>query len=165
MPDVKKIIKNIVGEGFEAAKDSAKQIADTVSPGALLEQAIGPKSQRNEMSDYLKNIGDPNLTGDKLKQKEQQIKSEDELKLERTRRMLSGIPDHMRLPNRQKELSPYEETMKEEEKKAQAVEAQKKQQQQQVAQPTSKPKRGSLFAKKKSQAKGFEGLVKDSKVG
>ncbi len=162
---VKKVISNIITGGFEAVKDSAKQIADTVGPDKLLEQAIGTTKSGNEMSDYLKNIGDPSLTGDKLKQVEDQYKSEDEKKLEEARKVLSAIPAHMKLPQKRQQPSAYEQTVQEEErKKAQAVEAQKRQSQS-MAMPTSKQTRGMLFGKKKSANKGFEGLSKDSRAG
>lgn len=162
---VKKAISSIITGGFEAVKDSAKQIADTIGPDKLLEQAIGVKKSGNEMAEYLKNVGDPTLTGDKLKQKENEFKTEDEKKLEAARKMLSAIPAHMRLPQKQSQPGAYEQTVQEEErKKAQAVEMQKRQSQA-MAMPTSKQARGMLFGKKKSANKGFEGLVKDSKTG
>ncbi len=162
---VKKVISNIITGGFEVVKDSARQIAETIGPDKLLEQAMGVRKSGNEMADYLKNVGDPTLTGDKLKQAENQFKSEDEKKLEEARKMLSAIPAHMRLPQKQQQPSAYEQTVQEEErKKAQAVEAQKRQSQS-MAMPTSKQARGMLFGKKKSANKGFEGLSKDSKAG
>ncbi len=162
---VKKVISTVLTGGFEVVKDSAKQIADTIGPDKLLEQAMGTKKSGNEMSDYLKNIGDPSLTGDKLKQTEDQFKTEDEKKLEEARKMLSTVPAHMRLPQKQEQPRAYEQTVQEEErKKAQAVEAQKRQSQS-MAMPTSKQSRGMLGGKKKSANKGFEGLSKDSKAG
>ncbi|MCL4338201.1 hypothetical protein M1271_00760 [Patescibacteria group bacterium] len=169
MGKAKKIIGKIIGGGFEAVKESAKQIADTVSPGALLEQALGKQKQsENTMGDYLKNLGDPSLTGDKLKEKEGEFKTEDEKKIEEARKLLQaagGLPAHMRLPPKEKELRPYELTVQEEEKKKAAqVEAQKKQRSSMPA-PSGKQPRGMLFGKRKSGGKGFEGLSKDTKVG
>ena len=168
MGKAKKIIGKIIGGGFEAVREGVKEVAQTVSPGALLEQALGTQKQTNEMGDYLKNIGDPNLTGDKLKAREGEFKTEDQKKLEAARKMLAlqgGLPAHMRLPEKEKTLSPYEQSMKDlEQKKAAEVEARKKQQASAPA-PSGKQPRGMLFGKKKSGGKGFEGLAKDSKVG
>lgn len=158
-------LKKIITSGFEIVKDSAKQIADTVSPGALIEHALGTKKSSDTMGDYLRNLGDPSLSGDKLKQKEMEIKSEDEKKLEEARKILSGVPVHMKLPPKQPGPRAYEVTVQDmDRKQAQAIEAQKKQSQSAVA-PKGKQQRGSLFAKRKTSAKGFEGLVKDTKVG
>ncbi len=158
-------LKKIISVGFEAVKDSAKQIADTVGPDKLLEQAMGVQKSGNEMADYLKNIGDPTLTGDNLKKKEEELKTDDEKKLEEARKMLTSVPAHMRPTQKQEQPRAYEQTVQEEErKKAQVIEMQKRQSQA-MAMPTSKQARGMLFGRKRQTSKGFEGLVKDSKVG
>ena len=159
-------IKKIIAGGFEIVKDSTKEIAGAVGPGALLEHALGQdKPKANEMGDYLKNIGDPELKGDKLKQKEAEINQKDQAEMENARRILAGLPPHMQLPREEKKLRPYEEKMKEEEKKAQEVEAMQQKQQNSLAEPIVKQQRGSMRGKRKSPQKGFEGLKKDTKVG
>jgi len=158
-------IKKIIAGGFEIVKDTTKEIAGAVEPGALLKHALGQDRKASEMGDYLKNIGDPALQGEKLKQREAEISQKDQAEMENARRILAGLPPHMQLPKEQKELRPYEENMQEEEKKAQEVEAQKQQQQQSLVEPTVKQQRGSMRGKRKSPQKGFEGLKKDTKVG
>ncbi len=44
------IIKKIITEGLEIAKDSAKQLAQTLSPDALVKQALG-QQPKNEVSE------------------------------------------------------------------------------------------------------------------
>lgn len=159
-------LKKIITGGLEVIKDSAKQIAGTVSPGVLLEQALGSKSQRNdEFAQYLKGLG-PNLTKEELEQKKKEFEQGDKNKLDATRKFLqAAIPPHMRLSPKPSELRPYEAMIRDEErKKAMSVEAQKKQPQP-LSTPTGKQPRGMLFGRKKQQAKGFEGLVKDARVG
>lgn len=162
MPDdskAKKILKGILDSGFEAVKDSAKQLADTVAPGALLEQALGVKQAKpDELSQFLKNSG-PNLTSEELEKRKAQLSGQDNQELEAARSMLrAAIPDHMRPPPGRKALTPYETTIQDEErKKAMAVEMQKKQAAQAGAAPSGKQARGSLFAKKKRpQSNVFE---------
>lgn len=162
----KKIISGLIKGGFEFTKDSAKQIADTVAPDKLLEQAVsGVPPQKGEFSEYLKSLG-PNLSEEELAKKKKEFEERDQKELEEERKKLwATVPPHMRLPEKPKPLRPYEQAIQEEEKKkAMAVEAQKKQPQQ-VAVPTGKQPRGMLFAKRKPAAKGFEGLQKDTKVG
>lgn len=160
-------IKKIIQGGLEVVKDSAKQLADTVSPGKILEQAIGPKPQRtDEFGDYLKGLS-PDMSTDELEKRKQEISAQDQQKLEDARKLLkTTTPDHMRLQQKQKPPRPYELSVQEEErKKAMAIEAQKKQQQQTLTVPQSKQSRGMLFGVKKKGSKGFEGLQKDTKVG
>lgn len=168
MSKAKKIISGLIKGGFEFTKDSAKQIADTVAPGKLLEQAVsGVPQRKDEFSEYLKNLG-PNLSEEEIAKKRKEFEERDQKELEEERKKLwATVPPHMRLPEKPKSLSPYEQAIQEEEKKkAMAVEAQKKQQQQQpLAAPAGKQPRGMLFAKKRPATKGFEGLQKDTKVG
>lgn len=158
-------LKKIITGGFEAVKDSAKQIVDTVSPGAIVEQALGHQGgKKDELSDYLQNLS--SVSSEELEKKKKELTEEDQKKLEETRKkLLTTMPSHMRPQQKPPGLRPYETTIQEEEKKkAQAVEAQKKQSQS-VPAPAGKQPRGMLFGKRKTGGKGFEGLVKDTKVG
>lgn len=157
-------VKKIITGGLEFVKDSAKQLAQTVSPDALVKQALGQQTI-NEFTDYLKNLG-PNLSPEEMEKKKKEYSDEEQKKLEEARNLIkSAMPDHMRLSQRPPVPGPYEEAMKEEErKKAFEVEAANKGPKP-LAMPTSKQSRGMLFGKKKSVNKGFEGLQKDSKVG
>jgi len=157
-------VKSIITGGFEIVKDSAKQLADTVSPGKLIEQAIGSKPQGNEFSEYLKNSG-PNLSPEELEKKKKELSEADQQKLEEERRKLPGIsttPAHMRPPERQKELRPYDANIQEKEReKAQIVEAQKKQP---FVNPSSKQTRGMLGARRRPKSADFE-AGKNIKIG
>ncbi len=157
-------LKKIITGGFEIVKDSAKQLAKTISPGEMVKQALG-QQQASEFTDYLKNIS-PDLSKEDLEKKKKELSEDDQKKLEEARRKLfNTIPPHMRVQPKPPGLRPYEATIQEEErKKAQAVEAQKKQPQP-MATPSGKQPRGMLFGKKKTGGKGFEGLAKDTKVG
>lgn len=163
-----KLIKSIITNTFEAVKDSAKQIVDTVSPGVMVEQALGQQqSQSSEFTEYLKNAG-PNLSPEEIEKKKQEFAQSDQSKLEEERKKLfSSIPAHMKLPQKQKPPRPYEAVIQEgERKKAQAVEAQKKQAGAQISAPAGKQARGSLFARKKKHVStGFEVIKGDKKAG
>lgn len=156
-------VKKIITEGLEVVKDSARQLAKTVSPGELAKQALG--QQKNEFSDYLKNLS-PDLSKEELEKKKKELSDEEKKKLEEARDTIkAAIPDHMRPIPKPPELRSFEKAKQEEEqKKAAQVEAMKKQSPP-VITPAGKQQRGSLFAKKKGAAKGFEGLQKDTKVG
>ena len=162
MSKTKRIIKGILEGGLEVVKDSAKQVASTVSPTALLESAIGPK-KGSEVTQYLQNLSDPNLSPEQLKENAAQIAKKDEKELEKTRALLTTTPAHMKVAPTAPSMSAYEATVAEmEQKKALAVEMQKKQQSQSATAPKGKV-RGNLFGKKKF--KGSEGLAKDTKIG
>lgn len=162
MSKTKRIIKGILEGGLEVVKDSAKQVASTVSPTALLESAFGAK-KGNEVTQYLQNLSDPNLSPQQLKEKAVQMAEKDEKELEKARALLTTIPTHMKVAPNAPAMSAYETTIAEmEQKKAIAVEMQKKQQAQSAVAPKGKV-RGNLFGKKK--IKGSEGLTKDSKTG
>ena len=150
-------LKKIITGSIEAAKDSARQVASTVSPGKLIEQAIGSKSlqSEDEFSKYLKNLG-PNLSKEQLKKKEEELGASDQKELEETRKVLrQTTPKHMMLPQTPTAARPYEVLLQEEEqKKAQAVEA-RKQQPRPLATPTSKPIQGKLGPQKRTPSSGF----------
>ena len=74
---MKQVIKNIITGGFEAAKDSAKQIGQTVGPGALVEAALG-QEKPDEFKEYLKSLGDKNLTTEELEKKKKEIAEKEE---------------------------------------------------------------------------------------
>ena len=159
-------VKKIITGGFEIVKDSAKQIADTVSPAAIVEQALRrQKDTKNEVSEYLKNLS-PNISSEELEKKKRQLSEEDQKKLEEAREKLTAvIPAHMRPSEKPRQPRPYEATIQEEErKKAAFVEAQKKTPGP-VFTPAGKQARGMLFGVRKPRVKGFEGLTKDTKVG
>lgn len=157
-------IKKIITGGLEFVKDSAKQLAQTVSPDALARQALG-QQPKNEFSEYLKNLG-KDLSPEELEKKKQEFSTDEQKKMAEARKTLqAAIPAHMRPPQQQQKLRPHEAAIQEEErKKAMQAEAQKKSSPP-VISPTSKQSRGMLFGKKKSANKGFEGLQKDTKVG
>lgn len=156
-------VKKIITGGLEFVKDSAKQLAQTVSPDAMLKQALG-QPQKNEFSEYLKKQG-PDLTPEEMEKKKLEYAESEQKKLDDARNVIkAAIPDHMRLPQKPQAPRPYEALIQEEErKKAQQVEAMKKGPQP-LSMPTSKQTRGMLGGKRKTQ-KGFEGLQKDTKVG
>lgn len=162
MSTAKKVLKNIISGGFEAVKDSAKQLGQTVGPGALLESALGQKKP-DEFSEYLKNLGDKNLTPAELEKKKKEMAEKEEEDKKKLRTYLQATPVHMRLPQNQKEPTAYEKIQQEE---AQRVkEANVREKMPKVLQPTgSRPKPGGLFARRKG-GRGFEGLQKDTKVG
>lgn len=158
-------VKSIITGGFEAIKDSAKQLTDTVSPGKLIEQAIGPKSKGDEFSEYLKNQG-PDLSPEELEKKKKELSESDQQSLEDERKKLqiATTPAHMRLSEKQKELRPYDANIQEEEKKkAQVVGAQKKQPQP-LVNPVSKQTRGMLGAIRRPKSSDFE-VGKNIKIG
>jgi len=158
-------LKKVITEGLvEIVKDSAQQLAKTVSPEELLKQAAG--RQTSEFTDYLKNLGS-NLTPEELEKKKKELSEEEKKKMEDAKKVIqAAIPAHLRPGPKPAEPRPYEASIQEEErKKAMQVEMQKKQAQATVQAPQGKQQRGSLFARKKKTTKGFEGLVKDAKVG
>lgn len=164
---IKGALKGIFEGGMEMVKDSAKQVADTVSPVKIIEGALGmTPPKKDEFTQFLQKSG-PDLTPAQIEEKKKEFGSSDEKAMEEARKKLrAAIPDHMKLPPKQRELTPYEQTIQDEEKKKAAmIEAQKKQQGQAVPAPSGKQARGSLFArKKKPQASTFE-TSKNTKVG
>lgn len=157
-------VKKIIIGGLEFVKDSAKQLAQTVSPDALVKQALGQQTG-NEFTDYLKGLG-PNLSPEEMEKKKKEYADDEQKKMEEARNLIkAALPAHMRLPQKPAIPGPYEAAIQEEErKKAQQVEAQKKNPQP-LSTPISKQTRGMLGGKKRSANKGFEGMQKDSKVG
>lgn len=154
-------VKKVITGGLEFVKDSAKQLAQTVSPDALARQALG-QPPKSEVTDYLRNLG-KDLTPEELEKKKKELESDEQKKLEEARKTIkSATPAHMRLPQKPTAPKPYEAIAAEEKKKAKEVEAMKKQPQP-LFTPAGKQPRGMLFGKRK--VKGFEGLQKDTKVG
>ena len=157
-------LTSIIIGGFEAVADSAKKIGETVSPGALIESAVGVKKS-DEYSEYLKNLGDKNLIGENLEKKKQELASKDEDEKNKMRSFLQATPAHMRLPQKPQEPRPQEEVIQDEErKKAMQVEAQKKQAQT-VVTPIGKHARGALGAKKRPKTSMTMESSKNIKVG
>lgn len=160
---IKKIIKTTLEEGVEFVKDSASQVGKAISPVEMLKQATG--TQHSEITDYLRNLSDKDLTPQQLemKKKEQLLKDEEEAK--KLRLFLNSTPDHLRPSPKQQPIRAHEATIQDEErKKAHAVEAQKKQAQQSVGMPVSKQTRGMLGAKRKPKSSDFE-VGKNIKIG
>lgn len=157
-----KIVKKIIEGSLEFAKDSAKQLAQTVSPDALIKQALN-QQPKNEFTEYLKTVG-KDMTPEEYEKKKQEYEASSKKEEEEAKKVIAAaLPPHMKLPPKQTELRPQEKMLQEEEqKKAQQVEAAKKSPQPLVT-PVGK-KRGMLGAKPKAQ-KGFEGMQKDTKVG
>lgn len=167
MSKVKKIITSIIEGGAEAVKDSAKQIAGTVSPLKMLEQALGtvPPSQEDEFVKYLKNLGG-DLTPQEMEKKRAEFAAREDSEMDAARKVIkSALPDHLKPPPGPPKPSVFDQMKQEEEqKKALAVEAQKKQKQP-IAAPSGKQARGSLFAKKKRKAATDIEMGKNIKVG
>ena len=169
MSKVKKIITGIIEGGAEAVKDSAKQIAETVSPVKMLEQALGitpPTSLgEDEFAKYLKNLGG-DLTPQEMEKKRAEFAAREDSEMDEARKVIkSALPDHLKPPPGPPKPSVYDQLKQEEEqKKALAVEAQKKQKQP-IAAPSGKQARGSLFAKKKRKASSDIEMGKNIKVG
>lgn len=161
---VKPIIKKIITGTFEVIKDSAGELGKAVSPGEIMNQLAGVQNtpDKNEMGEYLENVGDPTLTGDKLKQKEAELEAKKQKELEEARNVINPNPAHMRLPPRERELTPYEQSMKDWDEKNKAKAAETQQQSQVLSTPKSRPK-GKLGAT--SHKATTEGLKKDTKFG
>ncbi len=161
---IKPIIKKIITGSFEIVKDSARELGKAVSPAEMMNQLAGTQSSppKNEMGEYLENVGDPTLTGDKLKQKETELEAERQKELEEARNAINPNPAHMRLPLRERELTPYEQSMKDWDEKNKAKMEEAQQQSQTLSTPKSKPK-GKLGAT--SSKATTEGLKKDTKFG
>lgn len=157
-------LKKIIEGGLESTNDSVKQLARTVSPDALVKQALG-QQQKNEFTEYLKTVG-KDLTPQEMEEKKKEFAEKDEKEKEEAQKIISAaIPPHMRPAKKPPAPRPYEATIRqEEEKKAQQMEAAKKQPQPLIT-PASKQSRGMLGAVRKKGQKGFEGLQKDTKVG
>lgn len=167
MSKVKKIIGGLLEGGVEVVKDSARQLADTVSPVKIIEQAIGqPKSEGSEVTQYLKDLSG-SLSEEEIEKKKKELGEKEQQELEEARKSIqSAVPEHMRLRKEKKEPSIYEQNVQEEErKKALAVEAQKKQQAQSSFPPSGKKQRGSLFAKKKRPKTADFERSKNIKIG
>lgn len=157
-------IKKIIEGGLEFTKDSAKQLTKAISPAEMVKQALG-QQPKNEFTEYLKTVG-KDLTPEEYEKKKQEYEDKAKKEEEEAKKVIAAaLPPHMRLPQKQKELRPQEKMLQEEKmKEAQQIEAMKKKPQP-VITPVGKPQSGSLFAKRKSATKGFEGLQKDTKVG
>lgn len=166
MSTAKKLIKGILEGGFEAAKDSVKQVTDTVSPTALVEHALGTNTQQpNELTEYLKTLS-PDLTAEELEKKKKEFTGSQDAGLEEARKTIrAALPDHMKLPEKPRELTPYEQTIQDmERKKAGEVEMQKKQQSQ-VVTPVGKQQQGGLLARKKRPASSSFETSMNIKIG
>lgn len=166
---IKNISKKVIEGGVEVLKDSAEQLKDTVSPGKLIEQALGTAPKKpDELTEYLKSLG-PDASAEELKKREEELSEEEKRKMEEARKTIkAAVPPHMRPQPRPPELRSYEKMLREQEqKKALEIEAQKKQQ---LIPPSGKQQSGALFVKKKKGLatpilSSSEGLKKDRKIG
>lgn len=165
MSQTKKIISDITESVGEFVKDSAKQIAETVDPVKMVEQAVGIKKAEEptggEFTDYLKNVGG-NLTDAQLKQKQQEYANNESKEMAEAQKIIrnAGLPEHLR-PIPKGEPDEFEKQKQENEmKKAQEVEMQKKNPK------TISDPGGKTTGKKKQRAKtsDIEGS-KNVKVG
>ena len=164
MKTAKKIIGSIIEETGEFVRDSARQVAETVDPVKLMEQAAGIKKQESEFSKYLKGLGG-SITEAELEKRKKEFAEKQEKDMEEAKSIINkAIPDHLK-PIKETEPSDYEKKMQEEEmKKAQAVEAQKTQQKQAMIVPAGQQK-GVLGGKKKKPLSSAFESAKNIKVG
>lgn len=160
MTDAKKIIKNILGGGLEAVKEIKK----AVGPGALIEAAIGG-GKPDEYSEYLKTIGNPNLTGEKLEEKKIETAQKDGREMSKLRTFLQATAPHMRLPEKPPELRPAEKIEQEKQQQREAMAEQNAKGPKVITSPAAKPQQGGRPGGRRKVSKGFEGLQKDAKVG
>ena len=166
MGDAKKIISNITENVCELVRDSAKQIAETVDPVKMMEQAVGIKRNDppagGEFSKYLKGLGG-NITEEEMEKRKKDFETQKEKEMEEAKKIISGaLPAHLR-PTGPREPSIFEKNKQEEEmKKAQMVEAQKKQPKS-IAAPVQKVT-GVAARKKKTNTTNFE-AQKNIKIG
>lgn len=170
MSKTKQVIKNIITGGFEVVKDSAKQLGKTVSPAGFIEQALGTKSgppageAGDEFTDYLKNLGDPNLTGANLEKKKKEVSEKEEEEKKKLRTFLQATPPHMRPREKQAAPRPHEEVVQEEERKKAMQIEQMKSQPQPLMQPSVKQPQGMSGARRRPKSADFE-AGKNIKVG
>ena len=74
------IAKKVIKGSLEIVKESAKQLVDTLSPTALLEQALGSKPKReDEFAKYLKGLGG-DLSKEQIEQKRVYVIMPEEIK-------------------------------------------------------------------------------------
>lgn len=163
MSKTKQVIKNIISGGFEVVKDSAKQLGKTVSPAGFIEQAMETKSG-DEFTDYLKNLGDPNLTGANLEKKKKEVSEKEEEEKKKLRTFLQATPAHMRIAQKQTAPRPYEEGIAEEERKKAMQIEQAKKQPKPLMQPTGKQPQSMLGARRRPKSADFE-AGKNIKIG
>lgn len=165
MSQTKKIVSDITESVGEFVKDSAKQVAETIDPIKMVEQAVGIKKANpptgGEFTNYLKNVGD-NLTEAELKQKQQEYANKEGKEMAEAQKIIrnAGLPEHLKtLPKSKPDVF---ETQKQEDemKKAQEVEMQKKNPK------TISDPGGKTTGKKKQRAKisDFE-ASKNVKIG
>lgn len=162
MSTAKKVLKSIITGGFEAVKDSASKIGKAVGPGALIEAAIGG-GKPDEYSEYLKTIGNPNLTGEKLKEKKIETAQTDEREMSKLRTFLQATAPHMRLPENLPELRPAEKIEQEKQQQREAMAEQNAKGLKVITSPAAKPQAGGRPGGRRKVSKGFE--QKDTKVG
>lgn len=157
MSKTKQVIKNIFSGGFEGVVDSAKQVGRTVSPAAFLTQAVGTQ-KGSEFTEYLKNVGDPNLTGAELEKKKKELSEKEEEEKKKLRTFLQATPPHMRPREKPAAVRPYEATIQDQERKKAL------QHPQPLMQPRGKQPQGMWRAQKRPKAADFE-AGKNIKIG
>jgi len=164
MSKVKKIIGSFLEGSAEVFKKGAQELVDTVSPGSLIDSALGtPK--KNEITDYLQNLADPTLTAEKLAEKAAAHQKTDEAEKAKILGELSGgLAPHMKTPPKPAEQSAYDAAFEE---MLRSQTAKKQGAPQAVMAPTGKM-RGNLRGKKISggmEITNSEGGKKDTKIG
>ena len=163
MSTVKKIIGGIAEGVGEFVKEGAKDIAETVNPAKMVEQAIGPKKTSNEFTEYLRSLGG-NLTDAEVERKRKEFEEKQKTEMSQAENIIKqALPDHLKPKPAAQEPSIYERNIQEEEmKKARAVEAQKKQPKT-ISAPTGKVT-GVLGGRKRPKSSDFE-AGKNIKIG
>lgn len=158
-----KIVGNIIEGAGELLKDSAKQVAETVDPVKMMENALGINKNKNEFSDYLKNLGG-NLSESDLEKKKKEYEVGKTKEMEEAQKIIrQSLPDHLKPRHSAGEPSIFEKKGQEEEmKKAQMVEAQKKEVK--VINAPQGKVTGSLGKKRKQTGTNFE-AQKNIKIG
>lgn len=169
MSKVKKFFGNIFEQLKEGVKDSAKQVAKPFTAEKLADHILNRESHPDEFSEYLKNVGDPSLTGKKLEERQATHQSKDAAELERARSVIrAAMPEHMKLRPKPAEQPVYYKNIKERQDAVNRQAEAAAHRPVNLAEPEGKSERGSLFSRKKKrkpQTSGFEVVKKDSKMG
>ena len=115
-------LKKLIKKGFGFFRESAEQVGETVGPGPLIEHALGQSRSRREQSKsevtkYLQSIA-PDISQEELEKRKRQLSEKEQEEVKKARKVIrSSMPAHMRLPQKERELRPYEKKLQEEEEK------------------------------------------------
>jgi len=106
-------IKKIIRGGFESAVEFLKPATKIVTPDRIAGQIIGPSSGQNEMTEYLRKLGDHKESGNPQKKDQLDGKQTNpDENVQNLRTYLQSIPSHLRPPVGPPPLRPYEATVK-----------------------------------------------------